>query len=394
MSRFAYLFERFPSFGQTFCYREVAELYRQGLTPPIFSVRRPKDEPLQDWDKTLVDRVQYLPEEAELVPEIDRLMKRKKVGREIVGAVTEWGRRSDFLRLYQAVYIGLRLKEVGIDRVHAHFAGLAARTAFWIKKFFGVPFSFTGHANDIFAPREFEIGLDQVIASATAIITESDYAAHFLEQRFPESASKIHRVYNGIDLSEFEAAKLFGTIPSIVGVGRLIEKKGFGDLIEACALLKDRQCDFHCQIIGEGPLEENLRTEIEKLGLQKNVVLAGPLPQQQIRSQLANATFFALPCIAEKSGGMDNLPTVIMEAMAAGLPVISTPIGGVPEMVVDNETGFLVPPGSPAALAEAIEKVIVDLSLARKFGQAGLARAQKLFSIERNVRELLGFIRA
>ena len=133
MTQFAYLFERFPSFGQTFCYREVAELYRQGLTPPIFSIRRPKDEPPQDWDAEIVARIHYLPEEAELVPEIDRAMERNRVGKEIVDLVAEWGRHPDFLRLYQAVYVGLHLQEMGIDHVHAHFAGLAARTAFWIK---------------------------------------------------------------------------------------------------------------------------------------------------------------------------------------------------------------------------------------------------------------------
>ena len=164
-------------------------------------------------------------------------------------------------------------------------------------------------------------------------------------------------------------------------------------MIQACGVLKDRHTDFHCQIIGEGPLKENLRAQIEQLGLQTNVTLPGPLPQQQIVSQLATATVFVLPCIEEKTGGMDNLPTVIMEAMAAGLPVISTPVGGVPEMIVNNETGFLVPPGKPDALADAIEKVIVDLPLARTTRPEPVTSARKDFSRStRNVRELLTFL--
>src|SRR2546430_6218318 len=111
MTQFAYLFERFPSFGQTFCYREVAELVRQGVTPPIFSIRRPKDEPPQDWDPKIVARVHYLPEEAELVPEIDRLLKRKALPARVVDLLAGWGKRTDFLRLYQAIYVGLRLEE-------------------------------------------------------------------------------------------------------------------------------------------------------------------------------------------------------------------------------------------------------------------------------------------
>src|SRR6266496_870354 len=139
MTHFTYLFERFPSFGQTFCYREVVELARQGVNSPIFAIRNPKGEPPQDWD-----------------------------------------RRTDFLRLYQAVYVGLRLQEIGIRHVHAHFAGMAARTAFWIHRFFPITFSFTAHANDIFAPRNFEVGLDKLVDAARAIVTETDYAAKFL----------------------------------------------------------------------------------------------------------------------------------------------------------------------------------------------------------------------
>lgn len=392
MSQFAYLFERFPSFGQTFCYREVAQMYRQGVEPPIFSIRRPKDEPPQDWDPQIIKRVQYLPEEAQLVPEIDRVLKRGKLGKQIVDLVAEWGRRTDFLRLYQAIYVGLRLQETGIRHVHAHFAAMAARTAFWINKFFRITFSFTGHANDIFAPGNFEIGLGKLMESAKAIITVSDYAADFLKGQFPNSADKIHRVYNGLDLAQFRRADFSNAIPSIVAVGRLIEKKGFADLIRACELLKDRGRNFHCRIIGEGPLENELRAQIEQLRLDEHVTLAGPQPQPEIISRLAAARVLVLPCMAEKSGAKDNLPTVIMEAMAAGVPVVSTPIGGVPEMVLENETGFLVPASEPPALVDAIEKVIVDPAIAKKLGQSAHERALKLFSIDKTVSELRSFL--
>ena len=389
MAHFAYLFERFPSFGQTFCYREVAELDRQGVTPPIFSIRRPKDEPPQDWDPRIVARVHYLPEESELVPEIDRLLKRKALPARVVDLLAGWGRRTDFLRLYQAIYVGLRLKENGVHHLHAHFAGMAARTAFWIDRFFGVQFSFTGHANDIFAPGDFEIGLDQLMESARSIVTVSDFAAHFLKKRFPASVAKIRRVYNGIDLNDFRRSDFSSPIPSIMAVGRLIEKKGFTDLICACEVVRKRGREFRCQIIGEGPLEKALRAQIDAGGWQGQVEVAGPRPQSEVRERLAGATLFVLPCIAEPSGAMDNLPTVIMEAMAAGLPVISTQIGGIPEMVVENETGLLVSPNDPSALAGAIEKLLFDPAVAKKFGQAGYERACALFSIEKNVRDLL-----
>jgi glycosyltransferase involved in cell wall biosynthesis len=392
MSRFAYLFERFPSFGQTFCYREVAELDRQEIAPPIFSIRNPKDEPPQDWDKRIVERVDYLPEEKELLEDVRRATKKGKLGADIVAALDEWGRRTDFLRLYQAVYVGLRLQTMGIKHVHAHFAGMAARTAFWINKFFPVTFSFTAHANDIFSPRQFEIGLDKLVDSARAIVTETDYAAQFLRERFSHSADRIQRIYNGLDLAEFKRADFSSNPPLIITVGRLIPKKGFADLIRVCALLAERGKLFGCEIIGEGSLENELRRQIDALGLQNNVLLAGAQPQTQLRRRLAAANVFVLPSVIDNDGGMDNLPTVIMEAMATGLPVVSTNIGGIPEMVIENETGFLVQPGDVAGMADAIETVINDSSSAARLGNSGHERARTLFSIEKNVRELCALV--
>src|SRR5437899_9313568 len=392
MANFAYLFERFPSFGQTFCYREVAELDRQGITPPIFSIRNPKDERPQDWDARIVERVHYLPGEEQLLREVHRASKKGKLAAEIIGALDKWDRRTDFLRLYQAVYVGLRLREMGIRHVHAHFAGMAARGAFWIARFFPITFSFTAHANDIFAPRDFEIGLDKLVDATRVIITETDYAEKFLRERFPGRGDRIHRIYNGLDLAPFARADFSSTPPLIVAVGRLIPKKGFADLIRACRLLMERGKSFRCEIIGEGPLEEELHQQIAQLGLQGCVELPGAKPQHEIRKYFAAASAFVLPSVVDPDGGMDNLPTVIMEAMAAGLPVISTAVGGIPEMVIPSETGFLVPPGDVAALAVPIERLLNEIGLPRRLGERGFQRAKELFSIEKNVRSLLALI--
>src|SRR4029077_19221144 len=392
MTQFAYLFERFPSFGQTFCYREVVELAQQGITPPIFSIRNPKDEPPQDWETRIIQRVQYLPEEKELLDDVRRASKKAKLTAEIIAALDEWGRRTDFLRLYQAVYVGLRLQDMGIRHVHAHFAGMAARTAFWMHNFFSITFSFTAHANDIFAPRDFEIGLDKLVDEARIIVTETDYAAQFLRERFPKRADRIHRIYNGLNLAEFGRSDFSSTPPLIIAVGRLISKKGFANLIRACELLAKDGKSFRCKIIGEGPLENELRAQIEQLDLQDRVALSGTKSQPEVRQRLAGASVFVLPSVVDAQGGMDNLPTVIMEAMATGLPVISTNISGIPEMVDQNETGFLVQPGDAVALAGAIEKIIDDRQLTQKLGQAGYKRVQELFSIEKNARDLCALI--
>jgi glycosyltransferase involved in cell wall biosynthesis len=219
-------------------------------------------------------------------------------------------------------------------------------------------------------------------------VTVSDYAANHLRERFPESAARIHRVYNGVNLSRFHPSDPGSGIPAIVSVGRLIEKKGFTDLIKACELLTSRGRRFVCEIIGEGPLESALQMQIAEADVGGCVKLTGPQTQSQIALRLAHATIFVLPCTREEGGGMDNLPTVIMEAMAAGLPVISTPLAGIPEMVEHEVNGELVPERDPAAICAAIERLISDPERARRLGDRGRQIAREKFSIETSVRQL------
>lgn len=394
MPRLAYLFERFPSFTQTFCYREISALDRAGITPAIFSIRTPAGEPPQPWDQRLVERVHYLPEEKALVEEIGRARGQGKLPAIAVEEIDRWGRANDFLRLYQAAYIGLRLREIGVERVHAHFAGMAARTAFWIRRFFGIPFSFTAHANDFFAPKPFTVGLSELLSAAEAVVAVSDFGAQVLRERFPVQAGKVRRIYNGISLEQFTPSAFDLRPPTIVSVGRLIAKKGFADLIEACRLLKVRGLEFRCRIVGDGPLESALRAQIGSGSLVDCVELMGAQTQAEIAAMLTHANLFVLACATEPDGGMDNLPTVIAEAMAAGLPVVSTRLAGVPEMVSDGETGLLVAERDPVALAGAMERLLADAALARVFGARGREVARARFSVENRARELAGLFGA
>ena len=388
MSGLAYLFERFPSFTQTFCYREIAELRRQNVSPAIFSVRRPVEEPLQDWDTEIVGGVEYLPGDEQVVQDVDRALRKGKLPQSAALEIGAWGRKTDFLRLYQAAWLGPRLQALGARHVHAHFAGLAARTAYWIERFFGIGFSFTAHANDIFAPKPFEVSLGDLIRVARAVVTVSDFGVRFLREKYPANAAKIHRVYNGIDLGRFPRAEFTATPAAIISIGRLIEKKGFGDLIEACRILRERSVEFRCEVIGDGPLKSSLRDQITAAGLTTVVALTGPLPQGDVIERLTQSALFVLPCVTEAGGGLDNLPTVVMEAMAAGLPVVSTALGGVPEMVRDGITGRLVPQHQPVALADAIAQIMADKRLARSLGEAGRQRAAEIFAIDKSAEEL------
>jgi glycosyltransferase involved in cell wall biosynthesis len=157
-------------------------------------------------------------------------------------------------------------------------------------------------------------------------------------------------------------------------------------------LLRDRRVAFRCEVIGEGPLHDSLAAQIDGARLSGHVQLCGAKPQRDIVERLAAADVFVLPCTTELGGGMDNLPTVIMEAMAAGLPVVATPVAGVPEMVQPGVTGELVPDSNPAALADAIATLLADPTRARAMGARGLVLAQERFAIAANVRALVGVL--
>ena len=381
----AYLFERFPKFSQTFCYREIAELFRQGVQPAIFSLRKADCGPESNWDPAIVSGVHQLPEGDGFARLADQASA--SLPRAAQKTLHEWRGKDDSLRLHQATYIGVRLRKIGVHHLHVHFAGMAARTAFWIKRFFEIEYSLTVHANDLFVPNNFEIGLSQIFSTASAIVAVSDFAASQLRHRFSDAASRVHRIYNGIDCDEFQPAEP-SPPPLILSIGRLINKKGFDVLIDACASLQNSAQEFRCEIVGDGPLSAQLQARIDRHGLNKQVLLAGPRPQSEIAARLRKATLLVLPCRVDADGAMDNLPTVIMEAMASALPVVSTDVGGIAEMVRDGETGLLVSQNDPNATAEALSRLIANRELAQSFGRKGRERAKELFSIQKNVHAL------
>ena len=383
---FAYLFERFPSFTQTFCFREVEEMVRQGMEPAIYSIRQADEG--SAFDAALLGRVRYLPEDEELTRAVRAARSAHEIHSDVWDVFAGWGDRGDKTRLYEAAWLGLELKQRGIRHVHAHFAAMAARTAYWLKQFYGIGYSFTGHANDIFCETDFPVSLDELVKEARLVVTETDYSRDWLRRRCPDWAVKIERVYNGIHPGEFARADFSAEPPEIISVGRLIEKKGFGDLIEACGLLRARGVEFRCRIVGAGPLEETLRGQIERTGLTNLVTMEWARREAEVMAFLQKARVFALACARDPDGGSDNLPTVIMEAMAAGLPVISTRVAGIPEMIESGVTGRVLEEHDVAGLAAALEEVLRDAALARRWGAAARRVVEERFATEKTTNEL------
>ena len=395
---YACLFERFPSFTQTFVAREVMELQRQGARLPLYSIRSVSEEAVQHFPAELIRSVTVLPAFEELRDTVNRMKNTGQLHPSAVLTLRDWGSRPDKARVYEALWAGARLRDAGVRHVHTHFAGIGARTCWWMRQFYGFSYSFTGHANDLFCPDpDSAVSLRQLTADASTVITVSDFTAAWLRQNCPEAAPRIHRVYNGTGIestARAAAEQKKNEPPLIFSAGRLIEKKGFAHLITACGILHRAGIAHRCVIAGEGPLHAALSQVIAQEGLGGVVTLVGAEPQQSINQWLGRASIFALPCVVEKDGGMDVLPTVIMEAMAAGLPCVSTRVAGVPEMIINNQTGFLTDPGDAASFASALTSLLHSPESAARMGAAGRALAERLFDQRKTAAQLRRILQA
>jgi glycosyltransferase involved in cell wall biosynthesis len=235
------------------------------------------------------------------------------------------------------------------------------------------------------------------LQAAAAVVTISDFHLNYLRATFGPLADHVQRIYNGVDLREFPYQAPRERPLVIVAVGRLVEKKGFGDLIDACALLAGRGRHFCCRIIGSGVLEAELQAQIDRLGLGRMVLLTGPLPQPQVIQEMQNAAVLAAPCVIASDGDRDGLPNVIQEALALGTPVVSTDVTGIPEVVLDGETGLQVPQHAPPALASAIERLLGNSALRVQLASAGRRLIEAEFDIRRTTqrrRELFRTVEA
>jgi glycosyltransferase involved in cell wall biosynthesis len=397
--RLGYLYSRYPVISQTFCDAEMLELEQRGIELVIGSVYPPLTSLRHEYISMLSAPIHYAPPQ-----EILRILERnakttRKWPRDLVEQhEVRYGPMAKAeQRARNALYFAGFFARSGVDHVHVHFANRAAHTAVFLKEISGIPFSVTAHGQDFMKDLGSEDLLREICDAAEFVAAETDYSCDLLRQRCPNSAAKIQRVYNGIDLERFPAPRDETArpnvapyhLPRIVSVGRLVPFKGFDDLIDACAELARRRIDFVCDIIGDGPLRETLQAKIEQLDLSSRVNLLGSLSQGAVLEKLQAADIFALASTTDAQGATDVFPTVILEAMASARPVVSTRLAGIPELVVDGQTGMLAPPGDSTALAHALEQLLRDPELRLRFGHSGRARIEQDFQIEQTVAPLI-----
>jgi glycosyltransferase involved in cell wall biosynthesis len=276
-----------------------------------------------------------------------------------------------------------------IGHLHAHFAHDPALVALFTHRLTGVPFSFTAHARDLYGVPAGALAARAQEASAIVTCCQAN-AAH-LRAVLPEPVrARVHLVHHGVDLDTFTAAPrpLRSEVPLVLSVGRLVEKKGFPDLIRACAKLKSTGRRFRCAVHGNGPQREELVRLRDGLGLAADVTFAGEHSQRELVSEFQRADVFALTPHVTDDGDRDGVPNVVAEAMACAVPVVSTSVGGVPDLVRHGVNGLLAAPHDVDAIAGHLAALLVDAPRRRLLGRAARRTVEETFDLRASARQL------
>ena len=381
-SRIGYVVKRYPRYSETFVVAEIASHEAAGLEVEVFSIMPPNDTHFQEAIARVRAPVQYIPYHG--VKAVDLWAALDGAAATLPGfwSALEAAQGEDALAVYQGALIACAVRERGIEHLHAHFATAATSAARLASHFAKVPYTFTAHAKDVFHDTVRPDDLRRKLRDAGATVTVSDFNRDYLKRTYGDAAARVERIYNGLDLELFPHASPAERAPRIVAVGRLVEKKGFADLVEACALLKSCGAPppFQCDIIGTGPLEPTLAALILERQLQDHVHLVGPRPRSEVVALVRGAAVFAAPCVVAADGDRDGLPTVLVEAMALGTPCVSTEVTGIPELLADD-CGIVVPQHDPTNLAAALERLLSDSALRVRLATRARQRVEADFDI-------------
>ena len=390
-----YVVRSFPKLSETFVLREVREHVRQGRPIVVWTLRPvPGEElPAEDVDD-VADRVRAVP------PGVGGVLR--LIASSIAMALrhpVRFVRNAAFAARWAvaerdprhlaalpfATYIAARLPEDA--HVHSHFANTPATVGLLAARLSGRSFSFTGHARDLYVVTS-KAFLRAKVSAASFVALGSEFARERVAEAVgPELADRLVIVRNGLDALDMAAPRLGARSepPVIASVGRLVEKKGHATLVEASALLASRGVAHRCAIVGDGPLAGELEEQIERTGAP--VSLLGAREPHAVRELIDSATVFALACQPAADGDSDTMPLAILEAMSRGVPVVTTAIAGIPEVVRAGESGLFVEPQDAAALAAALERLLRDPALAAELGERARHRADE-FDVHSNVKRL------
>jgi glycosyltransferase involved in cell wall biosynthesis len=406
-----YLLRSYPRLSQTFILNEILALEKIGVSIQIFALTNPHEKVVQMQVDQVQAPVHYLDEGIQLRSLRNMLTENAQVAwlhlkgylRSLVYIAANNGidkgytassRWECFLQAVHLIYLlVLNERRTGkkIDHLHAHFAHDPALIAYLVHGITGIPFSFTAHARDLYQVPE-KVLTDR-IRQARAVMTCCGSNLEYLNQIAPSQQSKFSLIYHGVNLKDFQPVPNLGAgphaeYPLILSVGRLVEKKGFQDLLQALLLVKTRGARFQCDIYGDGPLCQQLKGWIEEHDMTGEVRLKGDCTQQELISIYQNATLFILTPVQTEDGDRDGIPNVLVEAMAVGLPVITTAVAGIPELVENDQNGLLYQPHDVQGISSGILELLRNPEKRRQLGDAASKKVKEQFDVAQAAKRL------
>jgi ABC-type multidrug transport system fused ATPase/permease subunit/glycosyltransferase involved in cell wall biosynthesis len=418
-----YVLKGFPRLSEMFIASEIYRLEQMGLDLKLFVLMPPAESMRHEIVERIQSRPDYLPATTSLSttrlpqwlrknllnfwPGIGRVFWQhpKGIVRAAGAALAQSLRaRPRFWSIPKKQYVKEFLRATALaDRLaqapevyhlHAHFSH-GATTVTWLTSLItGLPFSFTAHAKDIYCESLNPPGLlSRKMDAAQFVVTCTEANRKHLQGL---SATPVRRIYHGLNADFSRLLREQVTAPPkrnghlrVLAVGRLVPKKGFDTLIEACAILKRAGLSFETVIAGESDEQEaELRDRIARHRLEAHIHLAGPCTQAQLLREYRQATVFCLPCRVLKNGDRDGIPNVLMEAMSCGLPVVTTDVSGIPELIRNGVNGLLVPPDDPEAMAQALQHLVRDPFLAESLGNEAIRTIRENFDGDATTVEL------
>jgi glycosyltransferase involved in cell wall biosynthesis len=400
--RIAYYYHSFPVLSETFIQREVSALREAGVSVDVFAHEVLRSELFDASARRLMETTTYLP--AFSTRPLPRAARRLAVRHPLKTAnillyvlfrqhapYKDSTRDRQFFK--RAVALAAVVQERGITHVHCPWANSDATVAQLAARLAGVRYTLQARASDIH--RGVAVyGRQQRLVGAAFVITNTRYNETILRALLPATgAPPVHVIHNGIDVDRFHPPprRIAGSGHRILTVGRLVEPKGLEYLLHACRILRDEGAAISCEIVGgRSPHEVNYYLRLKKLrralGLESVVHMLGAQPFDRVQARYEHADVFVLPAVHARDGRREITPNVLIEAMAMQLPVISTTVGGIPEIVEDGVSGILVPPGDERALADAIRRVLGDAVLRERLGRKARRRIEERFDIRKNIR--------
>lgn len=392
--RVLYVLSQFPSLSETFIVREMRALMDSGVDVRILSLKLASDRIVQPQAAAMSDRVWYPAGRAKTtLTALATLFRQPVVTLAFLATLLrEFWRRpvilaKSLVAVFRAVGRIEDMRGFAPQLIHAPWATYPATVAWLLSRLLERPFSFTSRAHDIFIEDHM---MARKLESAALAVTITEFNRRYMARWMPRpGAIPVEVVHSSLDLPQLAFVRSDRPPNKLLSVGRLVPMKGFDLLLAALAQLRSRGVEVSCTIIGEGPERGRLEALRTTLGLESLVEFPGAMPQSEVVRHMGDSTLMVLPCIVAPNGQSDGIPNVLMESMATGLPVISTRISGIPELVEDGVNGCLVPSGDVSALAAAIEALLQDPARREVFAIAGRRKVEADFDVRIEAGRLL-----